>query len=81
MTTATRTSANAYTALLLRYVAGDLEAQTLDSICQSIDDADATPAERLAYARFCLDALAAGDTDLVLPRPEEVADVLLIARA
>lgn len=81
MTPATLASGNAYATLLARYVAGDIAEQTLDTFCSTMDEADLTAAERLAMARFYLDALAAGDTEHALPRPEEIADVLQIARA
>lgn len=77
----TQAPVNAYAALLARYVAGQIEEQTLDRVCSAIDDTTATAEERLAFAGFYLDALAAGESEHALPRPEEVADVLLIARA
>lgn len=81
MTTVTRQATHAYAALLTRYVVGDLEEQTFDALCSTLDDSVATSDERLALAGFYLDALAAGDTAHALPRADEIADVLTIARA
>lgn len=81
MTTALRPAPNAYAVLLARYVAGEIAESALDAVCSAIDDTEATSDERLAFARFYLDALAAGESDLALPRADEVADVLQIARA
>ena len=81
MTTVTRQASNAYAVLLTRYVAGDLEEQTFDAFCATLDDSMATAEERLALAGFYLDAIASGDTEHALPRAEEIADVLTIARA
>lgn len=67
---------NAYAALFARCVAGDLAPDTLNALCDAIDDTPASPDERRAFARFCLDALAEGDADLALPTPTEIADVL-----
>ena len=82
MTTATTpTRPSALTVLLDRYVAGTLADAAFAAVCDLPEEADATPAERLAFARFYLDVLASGEADVPLPRPEEIADVLQIARA
>lgn len=81
MTTVTRPTANPYADLLACYVTGQIAEQTLDTICTAIDDLSATADERLAFARFYLDALACGEAEYALPRAEELADVLQIARA
>lgn len=82
MTTATRTApSNAYATLFARCVAGDIAVETLDTFCTAMDDADLTASERLAMAGYYLDAMAAGETEHILPRADEIADVLQIARA
>lgn len=75
------TRPNALVTLLHRNVAESLSDAAFAAICDLTDDADATPAERLAFARFYLDVLAAGEPDVALPKAEEIADVLIIARA
>lgn len=80
-TTATHSASNAYATLLARYVAGDIADEAMDTFCSAMDDADLSGSERLAMARFYLDAVAAGETEHILPRAEEMADVLQIARA
>ncbi len=72
---------NALVTLLDRYVAETVPDAAFAAVCDFPDDADATAAERLAFARFYLDIVAAGEPDVKLPRPEEIADVLMIARA
>lgn len=82
MTTATLpTRPHAFAALLDRYVSGNVADAAFAAVCDVTEEADASPAERLAFARFYLDVLASGETDVPLPRPEELADVLQIARA
>ena len=72
---------NALVTLLDRYVAETLSDAAFAAVCDFPEEANATPAERLAFARFYLDIVAAGEPDVKLPRPEEIADVLMIARA
>lgn len=72
---------NALVTLLDRYVAASLSDAAFAAVCDFPDEADATAAERLAFARFYLDVVAAGEPDIALPRAEEIADVLMIARA
>ena len=81
MTTATTAARpHAFALLLDRYVSESLGDAAFSAVCDLTEDADLTPAERLAFARFYLDAIASGD-DVALPKAEEIADVLLIARA
>ena len=82
MTTASAAARpHAFALLLDRYVSESLGDAAFSAVCDLTDDADATPAERLAFARFYLDVLAAGETDIALPKADEIADVLRIARA
>jgi hypothetical protein len=82
MTTATTPARpHAFAALLDRYVSGTVADAAFAAVCDLTEEADATAAERLAFARFYLDVLASGEADVPLPLPEELADVLQIARA
>ena len=66
--------------LLSRYLSGSLTASALDAVTELFEDTDASATERLAFARFYLDALDARETH-ALPSAEDVADVLAAARA
>ena len=79
MTTLT-TQDHALGQLLSRYLAGDLTASALDAVTELFEDTDASAQERLAFARFYLDALDAQEGH-ALPRTEDVADVLAMSRA
>ena len=82
MTTASAAARpHAFALLLDRYVSETLGDAAFRAVCDLTDDADATPAERLAFARFTLDVLAAGEPEMPLPQAREIADVLRIARA
>lgn len=81
MALVTHAAPGAYPSLLARYIAGDLDAATLDALCDTLDETPATADERRAFARFYLDVLREKDADLALPTPAEIADVLTIARA
>jgi hypothetical protein len=72
---------NALSDLLSHYVVGNLPDATFSSVCDLMEEALASADERLAFAGFYLDALSAGETDLALPKPEEIMDVIQIARA
>lgn len=72
---------HAFALLLDRYVASTLSDAAFAAVCDFPEEANATPAERLAFARFYLDVLAAGEPETPMPRPDEIADVLQIARA
>lgn len=71
---------HAFALLLGRYVSDSVGDAAFSAVCDLTDEADLTPAERLAFARFYLDAIAA-DSDVPLPRADEIADVLQVARA
>ena len=71
---------HAFALLLGRYVSDSLGDAAFSAVCDLTDDADLTAAERLAFARFYLDAVAAG-ADVPLPQASEIADVLQVARA
>ena len=81
MTTApTSARPHAFAFLLDRYVCESVGEAAFSAVCDMTEDAGLTASERLAFARFYLDALAGGD-DVPMPRADEIADVLLIARA
>ena len=81
MTTATTPARpHAFALLLDRYVCESVGEAAFSAVCDMTEDAGLTASERLAFARFYLDALAAGD-DVPMPQADEIADVLLIARA
>ncbi len=80
MALATHAAPGAYPSLLARYIAGDLDAATLDALCDALDETPATADERRAFARFYLDAMRDRDA-VALPTPSEIADVIEIARA
>ena len=79
VTTAARPHALAL--LLDRYVSATVSDAAFAAVCEFPEEANATPAERLAFARFYLDVLASGEPETPLPQPHEIADVLQIARA
>lgn len=68
------------TALLFaRFVVGVLPATRLCGVTDLMDDVDISADERLAFARFFLEASA--EDDVLLPDPAEMAELLAIARA
>ena len=72
---------SALTALLAGYVAGDVGETAMARFDDLFEDVAASAHERLAFARFYLDVLAAGDDAEALPDPSEVAGILSVARA
>ena len=66
--------------LLARYIAGEIAEAQLFGLSDLFDDADASAAERTAFARFYLDALAENG-DVRLPKTEELTALLALARA
>ena len=65
--------------LFARFLGGALPATRLCGVTDLLDESDASGDERLAFARFFLDATS---DDLVrLPDSDELADLLAIARA
>ncbi len=71
----------ALTALLSGYVAGDVTDDAMARFDDLFDDASASAQERLAFARFYLDVLAAGDDTEAIPHPSEVGGILSAIRA
>lgn len=73
-------SATSPTALLFaRFVGGALPATRLCGVTDLMDDVELSSDERLAFARFFLEASA--EDDVRLPDAAEMADLLAIARA
>ncbi|PAP75704.1 hypothetical protein [Rubrivirga marina] len=70
-----------FTALLAGYVAGDVSDDAMARFDDLFEDASASAQERLAFARFYLDVLAAGDDAEALPDPSEVGGILSAVRA
>lgn len=79
MTATTRPPAHSFSMLLARYIAGNVDPEALDALCDLVEAADATPAERLAFARFYLDAMEDGAA--ALPQAEEWTEIVGAARA
>ena len=75
--TTTHAPAHSFTHLLARYISGSVEAEQLDALCDLMETTEATPAERLAFARFFLDA----KDDAVLPQAREFVEIAGAARA
>ncbi len=74
-------SRHAITDLLTQYVVGNVSDDSFSTICDLLELAPTSAQERAALAGFYLDAVAAGETELSLPKPEEMMDVFSIARA
>ena len=72
---------SALTALLAGYLAGDVGDDAMTRFDDLFDEAAASSEERLAFARFYLDVVAAGDDSEALPTPAEVPGILSVARA
>lgn len=79
MITTTRPAAHSFALLLARYIAGSVEPEQLDDLCDLVEAADATPAERLAFARYYLDAM--GEEAAALPKATEWNEIVGAARA
>ena len=77
MTTTIHAPAHSFTHLLARYIAGGVELDEMDALCDLMEDAAATPAERLAFASFFLDAKTEAD----LPQTREFVEIVGAARA
>ena len=71
----------ALTALLAGYVAGDVSGDAMDRFDDLFEDTPASAYDRIAFARFYLDALAAGDYAEALPIPSEVGGILTAIEA
>lgn len=81
MTPALATRTPALAVLFARYLAGQVAETQLNAVADLLEEADADAEERAAFTRFYLDALAAGEGDQALPKADELADLLAIARA
>lgn len=79
MTTATRP--NALTALLAGYISGAVDDDVMTRFDDLFDGTSATAEERLAFARFYLDMVAAGEPTSAFPTLAEVTGILNAARA
>ena len=73
--------ATALTALLAGYVAGDVSESAMARFDELFDGTSASAQERIAFARFYLDVLAAGDDADALPHPSEVDGILSAIQA
>lgn len=81
MPTLSRTAPNDLSVLLTRFVAGEIAESALTTVCDLLEETPVSAEERLAFARFYLDAHSCGESEHALPRAEEIADVIQIARA
>ena len=79
MTTTTQTQPHAFTILLAQYISGDVDEQQITSLCDLVESADATASERLAFARFYLDAKR--ENRGTLPQADEWSEIASAARA
>ena len=71
----------ALTSLLTGYVSGDVSDDAMARFDDLFEDTSASAQERLAFARFYLDALATGDVAEALPDPAEVGGILSAIQA
>lgn len=74
-------SRHAMSDLLAQYVIGNVSDDSFATFCDLLETAPASSEERLALTGFYLDAVAAGEAEVSLPKPEEMMDVFAIARA
>ncbi|WP_412069394.1 hypothetical protein [Rubrivirga sp. IMCC43871] len=81
MTHAVTTPPSAFTALLAAYVTGAVGDAVMAGFDDLFAEADASAAERLAFARFYLDALEAGEDADAFPTALEVPGILNVVRA
>ena len=72
--------AHALSVLLAGYIAGDDASDRFFDAADQLEEADASAAERAAFARFYLDAMS-DDGDVKLPQADELSDLLNAARA
>ena len=77
----TLTRSSDLSALLIGYVAGDVGDVAMSRFDDLFEDTSASAQERLAFARFYLDVLEAGDDAEALPLPAEVGGILSAIRA
>ncbi len=81
MTQVTTARPSALTALLVGYVSGDVSETAMARFDDLFEDVSASAQERLAFARFYLDALASGDASQALPDVSEVSGILSAIQA
>ena len=72
--------AHALSHLLARYITGQVAEAQLADFTDLFDEADVSADERAAFAHFYLDALMS-EGEVKMPKADELADVLAIARA
>ena len=77
MTGLSHASAHPFAHLLQSYIAGSVEVEQLDALCDLMEDSEATADERLAFARYFLDARE----DVNLPQVGEFVEITGAARA
>lgn len=77
MTTTTRPPAHSFTHLLARYISGSVDPEQLDALCDLMETSGATPAERLAFASYFLDAKEEAN----MPQSPEFVEIVGAARA
>ena len=75
------TRPSAYADLLAGYVVGTVGDDAMARFDDLFEDTTASAQERSAFARFYLDAVAAGEDADALPTPAEVPGILAAARA
>ncbi|PAP79122.1 hypothetical protein B1759_12230 [Rubrivirga sp. SAORIC476] len=71
----------ALTALLTGYVSGDVTDAVMARFDDLFEGTSASAQERIAFARFYLDVLAAGDDADALPEPGEIGGILSALQA
>ncbi len=81
MTTDTLTASHGLTSLLAGYITGTVDDSVMTRFDDLFEDANASAQERLAFARFYLDALATDDVSEALPAPGEASGILGLVRA
>jgi hypothetical protein len=69
--------AHSFTHLLARYISGAADPTEIEALCDVMEASGATAAERLAFARFFLDARG----EATLPQTREFVEIVGAARA
>lgn len=72
---------HAFVSLLSGYLTGAVDDDAMARFDDLFEDAGATAEERLAFARFYLDVVAADESKEALPAQSEVPSILAVARA
>lgn len=68
-------------ALLVGYVSGDVSDTAMARFDDLFEGTSASAQERVAFARFYLDVLAAGDDADAMPHPSEIDGILTAIHA